>query len=244
MPLVSVPKEKRRGRLLQTPTDTKDTTPNSKRDTRFPGRGSPQSKTLPAASLDGSQEAPEKKQSAPIPSRILISASGLETTGSSLPPVRAVKHVQPESVLAIQNKNPWLTYKPLRNIAQGSQTKVACTRSIPVRIVTLKGVTVATQLDSIVKFQHENLVEFIGAYEYENNTTLVSEFMQVSLRQAIATPYDFEEIHVSAVCSQVGEPMRRQNTVLNSSGTRRHAVFINPGALSYEVGQYKSLSLL
>jgi hypothetical protein len=68
--------------------------------------------------------------------------------------------------------------------------------------------------------------------------------MQVSLRQSIATPYDFEEIHVSAVCSQVGEPMRRQNTVLNSSGTRQHAVFINLGGFPYEVGQFKSLSLL
>jgi hypothetical protein len=121
----------------------------SRRLTKFPGKEERRqlSKPLPDASLGRSQKAPEKEDPAPIPSRILISASGPATTKGSLPPIS--KRVQSESVLTIQDKNPWLTYRPLRNITRGGQTKVACTRSIPVRIVTLKGVTVATQLDSI-----------------------------------------------------------------------------------------------
>jgi hypothetical protein len=81
--------------------------------------------------------------------------------------------------------------------------KVACTRSVPTRIVTLKEVGMKIPLDNFVRLKHQNLVEFVEAYKYDNKIMIVSEFMQVSLRQALAIPYDFEEIHVSAVCSQV-----------------------------------------
>ncbi|OBT95965.1 hypothetical protein VE01_06686 [Pseudogymnoascus verrucosus] len=44
-------------------------------------------------------------------------------------------------------------------------------------------------------------VVFIGCYKYDGKTMLVSEYAQVSLRQTIAIPYDFEKTHVSKVCS-------------------------------------------
>jgi hypothetical protein len=58
-----------------------------------------------------SQEALEEKELAPIPSRIPISASGPETTRSLSPPIKTIKRVQPGLVIAIQDENPWLTYK-------------------------------------------------------------------------------------------------------------------------------------
>jgi hypothetical protein len=79
--------------------------------------------------------------------------------------------------------------------------QVACTKSIPTTMVTVKETMKLLELNQVIKFQHSNLVVFIGCYTYDGKTMLVSKYAQVSLRQTIAIPYDFEQYHVSEVCS-------------------------------------------
>lgn len=175
----------------------KNKSEDSKRRTRFPG--APNQQTEPAKSLNvTTAEAQGERNLTAITS----------TSGSDIDSlfVGSTEQVQPILALSIRHENPWLTYSPLRSVAQRSQIRVACTRSVPIRIVTVNDASRAIRLQSIIKFQHRNLVEFIEAYTYEGRMIVVSEYMQVSLSQAIAIPYEFEEVHISAVCSQVCQP--------------------------------------
>ncbi|KFY49960.1 hypothetical protein V495_00396 [Pseudogymnoascus sp. VKM F-4514 (FW-929)] len=63
-------------------------------------------------------------------------------------------------------------------------------------------------LSLLPMIRHEDpWLKYTWCYRYDEKTMLVSEYAQVSLRQTIAIPYDFEQAHVSEVCNQVFEGM-------------------------------------
>jgi hypothetical protein len=181
-------------------SDTEDS--NSKRRTRFPGSLDQDFTLLSAKSLEESRpERHTKNISVPLPSRIPLTINAPDAAPSR--PLKTIKRVKPISP-DIRDENPLATYNVLRKVARGSKVQIACTRdtSVPTVMVALKETKVVLKGD-FIKFQHQNLVLFLEVYKYENKIMVVSEYMQVSLRQALAIPYEFEEIHISTVCTQV-----------------------------------------
>jgi len=173
---------------------------NNRRETRFPSK--PQYRPTLATTFESLPPQTIEEDLATNPQLpVSIQDPVIYTDNSSNINVR---HVVPSTEVTVLTKNPWNTYRRLRNIAQGIKTEVACTRSVPVAIVTMREIQVAVQWDKVAIIRHQNIVHFIEAYNYMSNIILVSEFMQVSLKQVIAIPYDFQEVHVSTVCSQVG----------------------------------------
>ncbi len=201
-------KEEHHRQLFQKRDVAEDKDSDGKRQTRFPGSLNHEFTLLTVASLEGHlQERQIKKASGPIPSRLPLTVNSPDGAPHRAPPTKTIERVKPIFVSIIRHENPWITYKPLRNVIRGSQIQAACTRnrSVPTIMVTLKETSTTIRLDDFIKFQHRNLITFLGAYEYESKMIVVSEYMQVSPKQTIAIPYDFEEIHVSAVCSQVSQ---------------------------------------
>lgn len=191
-----------RGQQIQTLPDRENEGFVGKRRTRFPGSLKHEFRLLTSSSLEGST--PERQEELSIiPPRLPLTVNASNAAPRQFTPPVTIKQLEPLALPAIRHEDPWLTYRPLRKIKRGSLMQVACTRSIPTRMVTLKEAGRIIQLNGVIKFQHRNLIAFVGGYEYENRTIVVSEYAQVSLRQIIAIPYDFEQIHISAVCSQV-----------------------------------------
>ncbi|KIM93528.1 hypothetical protein OIDMADRAFT_61461 [Oidiodendron maius Zn] len=189
-------KDERRGLVIPKLNTPRNNGADGKRKTQFPGASNSQFNHPTAKSL----EAPARQKELTPVLHIPILESGSDSDDTLF--VSSTERAQPALVVAIRHKNPWLIYKPLRNVAQGSQVKVACTRSEPVKMVIVKVASVAIQLEDILRFPYQNLVDFREAYKYKNKTIIILEFIQVSLRQAIAIPFPFEEVHVSTVCSQ------------------------------------------
>jgi len=171
------------------------------RRTRFPGGLRHDFTLLTAASLENPAPVRQEEPTLSPPRLPLTVNAGNLAPRQSTPPV-TMKQLKPSALPGIRHEDPWLTYRPLRKIKRGSMVQVACTRSIPTRMVTLTDARIV-QLKKVIKFQHQNLIVFVEGYEHENRIMVVSEYAQVSLRQTIAIPYDFEQTHVSAVCSQV-----------------------------------------
>ena len=80
---------------------------------------------------------------------------------------------------------------------------VAYLRVTPSSLVTIKEVQISLPNVRLLDCQHSNLLVFIGVLKFQGTTYLVSEFAQISLRQAIAVPLDMDEMHISTVCGQV-----------------------------------------
>jgi hypothetical protein len=182
----------------QKPNNLQDGEMVGNRGTRFPGGPNPDFTLLTAAKLE--EPAPERRNPKPSLPRIPLAVNSSKAT-----PRRSIAIDQwgPSLLPMIQHENPWLKYTCLRKMRRGSRVQVACSKSIPTTMVTLKETTELLELDQIIKFRHSNLVVFLGCYKHNGKTMLVSEYAQVSLRQTIAIPYDFEQAHVSEVCSQV-----------------------------------------
>ena len=172
-----------------------------KRRTRFPSGLNPDFTLLTAAKLE--KPVPERRSPTRAPPRLpLVPNIDNATPRRSIAPV-TIHQVELSSLPMIRHEDPWLNYTCLRRMKRGSRVQVACTKSIPTTMVTVKETRKLLELDKVIKFRHSSLVVFVGCYEYEGKTMLVSEYAQVSLRQTIAIPYDFEQSHVSEVCSQV-----------------------------------------
>ena len=170
-----------------------------RRTTRFPGK--PQYRPTLATTLESFPPQSVENKSAtdsllfvPINEPSIIRSRSLSIEATHIPKVVESK---------VLTKSPWDTYRPLRNLAQGNQVEVASTRAVPVTMVTMREVKDFVQRDKIMRIEHQNLVHFIEAYNYTSKIIAVSEFMQVSIKQVIAIPYDFKEVHISTVCSQV-----------------------------------------
>ncbi|OBT43217.1 hypothetical protein VE00_06382 [Pseudogymnoascus sp. WSF 3629] len=189
-------------RQPQTPNNLQDGEKPGNRGTRFPGSLDHDFTLLMAPKLE--EPALERRSPRPTVPRIPLSVN----TGNATPRQSIViDQMGLSSLPIIRHEDPWLKYTCLRKMRRGSLVQVACTKSIPTAMVTVKETRKLLELDQVIKFRHSNLVVFIGCYKYDGKTMLVSEYAQVSLRQTIAIPYDFEQTHVSEVCSQVFEGM-------------------------------------
>lgn len=193
-----------RARQIQTLPDHGNEVSVGRRRTRFPGSLQHDFTPLTATSLE--EPTPERQEEPTIiPPRLPLTVNARNAAPHQSTHLVTIEQLGSLALPAIRREDPWLTYRPLRNIKRGSGMQVACTRSIPTRMVTLKDAGRILQLNKVIKFQHRNLIVFVEGYEHENRTIVVSEYAQVSLRQTIAIPYDFEQTHVSAVCSQVSQ---------------------------------------
>ncbi|KFY30334.1 hypothetical protein V493_01982 [Pseudogymnoascus sp. VKM F-4281 (FW-2241)] len=189
-------------RQPQTPNNLQDGEKPGNRGTRFPGSKNHDFTLLTGAKLE--EPAPERRRPKPTLPRIPLAVNN----GNAAPhqPIAIEQMALPLPAM-IRHEDPWLKYTYLRKMRRGSLVQVACTKSVPTTMVTVKETTQLPELDQVFKFRHSTLVVFIGCYKYDGKTMLVSEYAQVSLRQTIAIPYDFEQVHVSEVCSQVFEGM-------------------------------------
>lgn len=188
----------KRLRQPQTPNNPQDGEKPGYRGTRFPGSLNYDFTLLTAAKLE--EPAKERRSPKPTLPRLPLAVN----TGDATPRRSiAVDQAGLSSLPMIRHEDPWLKYTCLRKMRRGSLVQVACTKSVPTTMVTVKETIQLLELDQVIKFRHLNLVVFIGCYKYNKKTMLVSEYAQVSLRQTIAILYDFEQAHVSEVCSQV-----------------------------------------
>ena len=174
--------------------------------TRFPGGAEAGLQLLTSTSLKTASTESYKEgiQTERIPLRLPL----VVKTAQSLSPtiaetVKATDRPDSPSELSIHHQSPWDTYRLVREIGRGGKTKAAGTRRIPIIMVTVKDVNLALPSSTVLGYRHQNLVEVIELYKFEEKTFLISEYAQVSLKRVIAIPLDLEEVHVSTICSQV-----------------------------------------
>ena len=119
--------------------------------------------------------------------------------------------------LDVHHQSPWDTYRLVRGIGRSGRTKAASTKRIPTKMVVVKDIK-GNSFSSTQAYRHQNLVDIVGVYKFQEQTFLVSEYAQVSLKQVIAVPLDLEEICISTICGQVGpvQYMVGQKIILRS----------------------------
>ena len=105
--------------------------------------------------------------------------------------------------LDVHYQSPWDTYRLVRGIGRSGKTKAASTKRIPTKMVVVKEIK-SNPFSTAQAYRQQNLVDIVGVYKFQEQTFLVSEYAQVSLKQVIAVPLDLEEIDISTICGQVG----------------------------------------
>jgi hypothetical protein len=124
-------------------------------------------------------------------------------------------------------QDPWETYSRLWSLTRGTVVMAASTKSIPTRIVAIAELRSPLSLEDAAWCHHKNLLAVLGTHEFEDRHFAVTEYTVATLEQIIAAPLQLEEVHVSAVCSQVRQigpgAMFRRLSVL---GIQRCAAYV------------------
>jgi len=199
--LTRFPGAKSNAHLLPS-SDVDESELDHRRETRFPGKS--QYKPTLATTLESFP--PQSVENKSVTDSLLFVPINEPSSSRSRSLSIEATHIPKVIESKVLTESPWDTYRPLRTLAPGIQVEVASSRAVPVIIVTMREIKDVVRWDKVVRIQHQNLVHFIEAYNYMSKMITVSEFMQVSMKQVIAIPYDFKEIHISTVCSQVCYP--------------------------------------
>jgi len=170
--------------------------PEKKRMTRFPG-GTP----LLALEMDAARNR-YTEQLGNLQRYVPLEASKQTSDPEVSPEVEKPTAVSEIAFLHVRREDPWQTYILVKEIGRTGKTKVARTRHIPVTMATIKEIK-TTRSNTLSSYRHNNLAEITQFFEYNGAEFIVSEYIQVSLKQIVAIPLDLEEYHIAVICRQV-----------------------------------------
>ena len=101
--------------------------------------------------------------------------------------------------------NPWDFYQAFCQITHAGPGTAAYNKKSPSEVVVIQEVTLehSANMQDLVREHHPSLLNMLELYKFKEQVFAVIECPLVSLKQIIASPLEFGEPHVSAVCSQV-----------------------------------------
>ena len=177
---------------------------NVNRRTRFPGGSEPKEFILSANDKQSVEGKPENEQATRFLPRIPLSINlpiNLPDTVSGKPFPKMSMKAQQNQPPPILIERPWNTYTSLHPLERGGRVIAACTRQVPIKMVTVKKLS-SENLKELGKCQHDNLLTIIELYRFEGIFFVITDYTVATLKQIIAIPLPLEELHISATCRQ------------------------------------------
>jgi hypothetical protein len=174
---------------------------NINRRTRFPGKTGLLELSIRAAGEPLFNVKPGEKEAPQLPQPLPLKVNPPDTTPSKPYPDMDIQTSQRDEPPNVRVKSPWSTYKALRTLERGGEVTAACTQEEPIKMVAVKKLS-SNHFKRHAMYQHENLLLFIEAYQYEGVLFAITDYTAATLKQVITIPLPLKEVHISTTYRQ------------------------------------------